>query len=277
MAKFMKTYFLCPTSDFIRPPPDGSLFLGSIIPSTSVPESSFNKDTTVPLVNMDQPIIETDWKKTVSTENKVGLGVYAQFLKNSGLGPEVDFERSSKRSNIFAFDEVKTVSFQPTPEYVAEAMKAPTVQYWLNEPRQRFSPIVSLYLITGMKIVKGAKIKYSTSEDTEVKANIGLDVPAWGLTAGPKGSWSRIDEDETEFNRDSEFVFAFRVKRLRITRKVKIEEYHKGAFLTIGKDEDGKETEPVLVDDMDGSEFENATAVQDATENDSVYCVPCDY
>ncbi|KAL6910521.1 hypothetical protein GGI43DRAFT_390375 [Trichoderma evansii] len=271
---FQKTYFLCPTSEFIRPPPDGPLFLGSIIPATTIPASSFNRATSVPLVNEAPPVIVTDWKKTVSAETKLGLGVYAQFLKSAGMGPEVNFERSNKTASVFAFDEVKTVSFEPTPEYVAEAMKAPAVQLWLKEPRQRFSPIVSLYLITGLKLVKGAKIKYSTSESSGGSVNLGLDVPAWGLTAGPKGSWTRNDDDETEFNRDSEFVFAFRVKRLRITRKVKTEDYNKGAFLSIGKDEDGNDTDPIVVDDMDGSSIENAMAVSDATEDDNVYCVP---
>ncbi|UKZ85977.1 uncharacterized protein TrAFT101_001817 [Trichoderma asperellum] len=271
---FKKTYFLCPTSDFIRPPPDGPLFLGSIIASTKAPDASFNRATSVPLVNVEPPIVETDWKKTVSAESKGGFGVYAQFLKNSGLGPEVEFDHSNKISSIFAFDEMTTVSFEPTPEYVAEAMKSSAVQYWLTEPRQRFSPIVSLYLVTGLKLVRGAKIKYSISESTEYVGNVGIDVPTFGLTVGPKGNWSKIEDDETEFNRKSEFVFAFRVKRIRITRKIKIEEYHKGAFLTIGKDEDDNEIEPVLVDDVDGSDFENATAVHDATENDNVYCVP---
>ncbi|KAK1245160.1 hypothetical protein MKX08_004789 [Trichoderma sp. CBMAI-0020] len=275
MAKQMKTYFLCPTSDFIPPPPEGGLFLGSIIPSTSVPESSFNREARVPLVNERSPMIETDWKKSFSTANKVSLGVFAQFLQTAGVGPEVDYDGSSKASSTFAFDELTTVSFEPTPEYVVEAMKAPTVQYWLNEPRQRFSPIVSLYLVTGMKLVKGAKIKYSSSESTGFSGNIGVNIPSLGLTVGPKGSWSRVEDDETEFNRASEFIFAFSVKRLRITRKVKIEEYHKGAFLSIGKDEDGKETEPILVDDVDGSSFENAIAVHDSAENESVYCVPC--
>ncbi|KAM0463711.1 hypothetical protein ACHAO4_000432 [Trichoderma viride] len=271
----MKTYFLCPTSDFIPPPPEGGLFLGSIIPSTSVPESSFNKGERVPLVNERSPMVETDWKKSFSTTDKVSLGVFAQFLQTVGVGPEVDYDGSSKASSAFAFDELTTVSFEPTPEYVAEAMKAPTVQYWLDQPRQRFSPIVSLYLVTGMKLVKGAKLKYSSSESTGISGNIGVNIPSFGLSFGPKGSWSRVEDDETEFNRASEFIFAFSVKRLRITRKVKIEEYHKGAFLSIGKDEDGKETDPILVDDMDGSSFENATAVHDSTENESVYCVPC--
>lgn len=274
---FKKTYFLCPTSDFIRPPPDGPLFLGSIIASTKAPEASFNRATSLPLVNVEPPIVETDWRKTVSAKSIAGLGVFTQFLANSGLlvlGPRSNVEHTSKTSSIFTFDEVTTLSFEPTPEYVAEAMKAPAVQYWLTEPRQRFSPIVSLYLITGMKLAKGANVKYKTSEGTEFTTHSGIDVPKFGLSAGLKGKWAKIEDDETEFKRKSEFVFAFRVKRIRITRKVTVEDYHKGAFLTIGKDEDDNEIGPISVDDVDGSDFENATVVHDATENDDVYCVP---
>lgn len=274
---FKKTYFLCPTSDFIRPPPDGPLFLGSIIASTKAPEASFNRATSLPLVNVEPPIVETDWKKTVSAKSKTGFGVFTQFLANSGLlvlGPESNVEHTGKTSSIFTFDEVTTLSFEPTLEYVAEAMKAPAVKLWLSEPRQRFSPIVSLYLITGMKLVKGANVKYKTSESTEFTTKFGIDVPRFGISAGLKGKWTKTEDDGTEFNRKSEFVFAFRVKRIRITRKIKVEEYHRGAFLTIGTDEDGNEIEPVLVDDVDGSDFENATVVHDETENDDVYCVP---
>lgn len=179
----------------------------------------------------------------------------------------MDIEHSGRTANTFAFDTVTTVSFEPTPEYVSEAVKAPAVQAYLREPKQRFAPIVSLFLVTAMKLVKGAKIKYSTSESTAFKANIGLDVAPLAMTFGPKGHWTKMNDDETEFNRDSEFVFAFRVKRLRFGHKVvKTEEYNKGAFMAIGKDEDDGETEPVLVDDVDGADMENARLVVDVAK-----------
>ncbi|UKZ79328.1 hypothetical protein TrVFT333_007078 [Trichoderma virens FT-333] len=221
------------------------------------------------------PVVETDWKKTISTERGFGLGVYAQFLLATvglPLGPEVNVERSNKTANAFAFDTVTTLAFEPTQEYVQEAIKAPAVQTWLREPRQKFSPVVSLFLVTGLKLVKGARIKYSTSRSTTATGNIGIDVPALGTTFGPKGHWVTANDDQTEFNRESEFVFAFRVKRLKFGRRLKVEDYNKGAFLAVdGGQEDG---ESVLVEDVDGSEIKTAKAVPDVTENGNVYCVP---
>lgn len=230
------------------------------------------------MANANPPVLETDWKKTISAETEFGLGVYAQFLQLAtgglGLGPDVDVEHSSRTANTFAFGTVTTVSFEPTSQYVDEAVRAPAVQAYLREPKQRFAPFVSLFLITGMKLVKGAKIKYSTSGSTAVTGHIGIDVAPLSMTFGPKGHWTRTNDAETEFNRDSEFVFAFRVKRLRLGRKVKTEDYNKGAFLAIGKDENDDETEPVLVDDVDGSDIENARLVSDVAENGNVYCIP---
>ncbi|KAI1821706.1 hypothetical protein F4861DRAFT_445232 [Xylaria intraflava] len=274
---FTKTYFLCPTSDFIHPPPLGPLYLGSIIRSTSTPQYPLNRANVVAVTNANPPVVETDWKKTVSAETGVGLGVYAQFLQlvTGGLGPrpEVDFEHSRRTANVFAFDTVTTLSFEPTQQYVDEAVKTPAVRAYLREPKQRLAPVVSLFLVTGIKLVKGAKIEYSTSRTTAVKGSIAADVSPHGMTFGPRGSWTKTKDAETKFHRDSEFVFAFRVKRLRFGRKVKIEECNKGAFLAIGKN-GNDEIESVLVDEVDGSDIENARLLPDVAENGNVYCVP---
>ena len=273
---FTKTYFLCPTSDFIFPPPEGPLQLGSIVRSTSAPQYPLNKASVVEVPEASPPIVETDWKKTISTENGLGLGVYAQFLRlaTGGLpiGPEGDLEHTKKTANTFAFDTVTTIAFEPTQEYVEEAVKAPAVQAWLKEPRQKFALVSELFIVTGMKIVKGAKIKYSSSQNTKVKGNIGIDVPPLGITFGPKGNWTSTNDDTTESTRESEFVFAFRVKRLRFGRRLKLEDYNKGAFMSIGGKEDNEKC--IVVEDVDGAEVKTAEAVPDVTEKGSVYCVP---
>jgi hypothetical protein len=273
---FTKLYFLCPTSDFIHPPPTGPLCLGSIIRVTSAPQYPLNRATVVAVTDAFPPVVETDWKKTVSSEKAFGFGVYAQFLQLATgglpLGPELDVDHSNKTANVFAFDTMTTLAFEPTQEYVEEAVKAPAVQTWLREPKQRFSPVCSLYLVTGMKLVKGAKIKYSTSRSTSVKGNIGVDVAPLGMTFGPKGQWTSADDDVTESNRESEFVCAFRVKRLKFGRRVKLEEYSKGAFMAVGGEKDDDEC--VLVEDVDSADIKTAEAVPDVTENGNVYCVP---
>ncbi|KAI6778503.1 uncharacterized protein J7T54_005027 [Emericellopsis cladophorae] len=273
---FTKTYFLCPTSDFIHPPPKGPLCLGSVIRSTSAPQYPLNRASVVPVADAFPPIVETDWKKTVFAEKGLGLGVYAQFLQLAtgglALGPEVDIEHSNTTADTFAFDTVTTLAFEPTQVYVEEAVKAPAVQAWLREPRQKFALVSELFLVTGMKLVKGAQIKYSTSQTTTVKGKLGIDMVALGMTFGPKGYWTGANGDATESNRESEFVFAFRVKRLKFGRRLKLEEYNKGAFMTIGgKKEDD---ECVLVGDVDGADIKTAEVVPDVTENGNVYCVP---
>lgn len=228
------------------------------------------------MTNANAPVVETNWKKTISNETGHGLGVYAQFLQlaTGGLGPGMNVEHSSRTASTFAFDTVTTIAFEPTPDYVDEAARAPAVQAYLREHNQRFAPAVSLFLVTGMKLVKGAKIKYSTSGNTGVAGNIGIDLTALGMSFGPKGHWTRTNSDETDFCRDSEFVFAFRVKRLSFGRKVKTEEYNKGAFLAIGKERDGNEAVPILVDDVDGSNIKNAKLILDVTEGNNDYVVP---
>ena len=273
---FTKTYFLCPTSDFILPPPEGPLQLGSIVHSTSAPQYPLNKASVVDVPNAIPPIVEKDWRKTVSAEDGLGLGVYAHFsrLATGGvpIGPEGNLERTKKTANTFAFDTVTTIAFEPTREYVEEAVKAPAVQAWLKEPRHKFARGRELFVVTGMKIVKGARMKYSSSQNTKVRANVGIDVPTLGVTLGPKGSWTSTNDDTTESTRESEFVFAFRVKRLRFGRRLKLEEYNKGAFMSIGGKEDDEEC--IVVEDVDGAEIKTAEAVPDVTENGNVYCVP---
>lgn len=267
---FTKTYFLCPTTDFIFPPPTGPLCLGSIIRSTSEPQNPLNKASAVAVPNAFPPIVETDWKKTVSTETGVGLGVYAQFLQLATGGLEV--EHSNKQMSTFAFDTMTTLSFEPTQEYIEEAVRAPAVQAWLQKPRQRFALVNALYLVTGMKLVKGAKIKYATSQSTAVKENVGIGVTALGATVGANGHWKRANEDAAESNREDEFVFAFRVKKLKFGRRVNPKDYSKGAYMNIGGQEDKGRC--VSVEDVDGAGIKNAKAVPDETENEILYCVP---
>ncbi|KAH7188140.1 uncharacterized protein B0J16DRAFT_336491 [Fusarium flagelliforme] len=272
---FPKTYFLCPTSNIIPPPPTGTLCLGSIIHSTSTPQYPLNRGCIVPVTDEFPPAEETDWKKTVSNERGQSLGVYAQFLQVAtgglSLGPEVNVEHSNKSESTFAFDRLTTLAFEPTQTYVEESIKAPAVKDWLGQRRQRLSLVNELFMVTGIKIVKGAKIKYTTSKSTTAKGNIGVDVPALGITFGPKGHWTSSNDETTESNRESEFVFAFCVKRLRFGRRLKLQEYTTGAFMTIGGKKDDDEC--VLVEEVDGANIKTAELAIDETESRDVYCV----
>ncbi|KAK5453819.1 hypothetical protein LTR55_012149, partial [Exophiala xenobiotica] len=60
--------------------------------------------------------------------------------------------------------------------------------------------------------------------------------------------------------------------RLKFGRRLKLKEYNKGAFMSVGGKKDDDEC--VLVEDVDGADIKTAEAVSDVTENGNVYCVP---
>ena len=101
---------------------------------------------------------------------------------------------------------------------------------------------------------------------------VGVGMTAVGTSLGARGYWTSVDEDVTESYRESEFVFAFRVKRLKFGRRLKLEDYTKGAFMAVGGEK--ADDECVLVEDVDGADIQTAEAVPDVTENGNVYCVP---
>jgi hypothetical protein len=258
-----KTYFLCPLSEHFSPPPAGPLHLGSIICSVSEPQLSLNKSNIVPIANLNPLTVETNWMKTITEDKKPRSDRRDTFLQLAKRGSGMYAKHTSREKVIFECGTVTTISFEPTPQYVAEAMKIPAVKAWLREPKQRLAPIVSLYLVTGMKLAKSAKVKYSISVNTTIKAHIRTSTgrSLTGLITGAKGCYIRTYDDEMESEQDAEFAFAFRVKRLsfRYGRDVKIEEFTEGACLRDAEDDNGCEMESVSLDGADGSNAGNVS------------------
>lgn len=81
MSTFKKTYFLPPTFELTLLPPEGSLFLGSIICSVSRPELSLNKSNYVPVANLDPPVVETDCLYTITEHRKPRSRGHDEFLR----------------------------------------------------------------------------------------------------------------------------------------------------------------------------------------------------
>lgn len=263
MSEFKKTYFLPPTLEFICPPPDGSLFLGSIICSVSKPELCLNKSNIVPMADSSTTAVETNCLYTIAEDRKPRSRLRETFLQLAKEGSGVYIKHWSRQKYSFRCGTVTTISFEPTTQYVAEAVKAPAVKAWLKEPKQRLAPVVSLYLVTGMKIAKDAKVKYSISTNTTIKEHIrtttGLSLPESSF--GAKGSYVADCDDETQFKRESEFIFAFRVKKLTFKhgRDVKMEDFTKGACLESAEGENGSEIASILLDDADSSSVGNVS------------------
>ncbi len=235
MSNPKKVYFLPPTWDYH---PDGPIQLGSIIASPNAPADALNASERVALA---QDAIFPPTNKagvTWSTESLHAghYGLWTKFLAPlSGLGIDVGAGHTSQQELKYAFDSVETTEFIPTPDYLERAMAAPGVRIFLESSRFR----KHVYMITAVKIVRGAKAKAMRSRQLSGELKIALDGTMTGAPAnlGPELSGKWKTKEGGSFDSASDFVFAFRLRKIVVHRSGRVtqSEHISGAMYEYGK------------------------------------------
>lgn len=254
MAVAKKTYHLLSAFD-MKPPPSGPLGLGSILSAPDDPYQPLNQlPLTVPIPpDAINTIVETAWQKTITSSTNVSGGVYASFLQNGILGAEISSKRETSSENVYAFDTMTTVSFQPDEQFVARLVRSSVpIQRYMDASWYRRRPV---YIVVGYKAVKGARIKNTLSQTWGANMNLGVDLTSMGVPVhvGPQANIDGRDGDETERGSADEMLFAYRLREVKWKKgTVSMKSYDKGAFL--GADEDDSDDEPGFEVDRVGKE-----------------------
>lgn len=98
----------------------------------------------------------------------------------------------------------------------------------------------SIYMITGVKIVRGAQVKETIERGFGGDTEVGVDATMVGVpvSVGPKLEASKENKREISFSGSSDFVFAYRLRKIRYRegKPLKQDEYVNGALL--GRDEE---------------------------------------
>ncbi|KAK4225006.1 hypothetical protein QBC38DRAFT_531765 [Podospora fimiseda] len=209
MSNQKETYFLCPTWDYHSQ--EGPIQLGNIIISPNNPTIVLNSP------NCPRPTSDTLFPPTT----KVGetwspskfhsgrYGIWTQFLSLTlGVGADISVEHSKTIQNTFHFRSMETIQFIPTTEYLEQALAAsPTALEYLR--RSRFKK--HLYVVTSVKIARGASAKSLHSSSGGLETKIGIDD-------------------------SSDFVFAFGLRKVVVEKAgkpgqtLRQSEYTKGAM-----------------------------------------------
>ncbi|ROV88892.1 hypothetical protein VSDG_08920 [Cytospora chrysosperma] len=211
MSNLKKTYFLCPNWDYH---PDGPVQLGNIIMSPENPAQALNDfERHPPTQSSIFPATTKSgvtWTKEKSHSVKYGL--WTEFLSFiSGLGVDASVDHNVALKQTFSFDSISTTEFSPTPEYLIQSMSAPAVVDYIK--KSRFNKHV--YMITALKIVRGAKAEIKHERSIEGQLGATLDGTSSGvpLSGGPGIGGKRNDRDITSFEGSSDFVFAYRLRK----------------------------------------------------------------
>jgi len=247
MAK-LKTYIVAPNYTTRSPPPDyyavddggegsnnagigakappaGALCLGDIIRDPLQPQLiPLNRLSRLPIPAADllPPDVKTDFTATRRTLLSGRLGLHAILLAALGLpGAATDASLALSRTteDVISAARLETLEFLPSDAFVRDAMTLqPDVRAYLDGSASGRRPPPPLYMVTGLKVVRGASVRSEAGSAAE--GGLGVGLPLGSATARVL-DFSRTRAEGMSFEGSTDFVLAFRVNKVL---------YRKGVF-----------------------------------------------
>jgi hypothetical protein len=272
------TYFLAPP----RPcPPDGPIRLGAIIPSPRQPDEPLYLSPLPPQSDTSK-FTEHNWSGSFIKNSSTHFGVWTSFLEcvlGVGADVAVGLDKSSHQS--WEVEKMTTQTFHPSREFLEQAVAHEDVKRYITEYRFR----EKIYMITGVMIASSTKMSSEKLEEKGFHVHAGVDATAWTgvpISVGPEGNWKRKVQISESSQRANDFVFAYRIREVKIGRKGGIKSnklYDKGALFDTEKKRKEEEQYEIEVEGMsneleaDDVEAESREVRQDGEDEVDEECV----
>jgi hypothetical protein len=205
--KARKTYFLVPPSSS---PVVGSIVLGNVISDPILPADAVNQRPVVfpSSIPICYSIPLKNWKWSRAQEVKVSGGIFAQFV--GALDFEISARKDKETKREYFCKELETQSFQISAEYIGLLRALPEVQAKIIRRE-------NLYVITGIKIAKGATVNEEAFKSLGFRLSTTVDLTALGgapVRVGPQAEFDRSIPERFEYNIEEDFVFAYRLEEV---------------------------------------------------------------
>jgi hypothetical protein len=203
-------------------PPD-SVLLGSIIETPQFPDAILNKGQIVPIPE-PTPVIHANWKDTVEHVKKGKIGIWARLVQIIGVVGEIGASGNNDDSYGYSFEKLETRSFFPDQTYLNEALQKSRIKLYLE-----VSEHAPIYMVTGVKVVRGANstVKTAMAKNREAHANLGVSATVFGaaVSIGPEAKGSTSQKQTVSFGGPSDvgdltdFVIGYRLRLIEFTEK----------------------------------------------------------
>ncbi|KAI1092505.1 hypothetical protein F5B19DRAFT_203450 [Rostrohypoxylon terebratum] len=164
-----------------------------------------------------------DFKWIRERENGKKLGVWATFLDRLvGVGLNLGHERVKSIHDLYTFENIHTREAYPSREYVEKMVKMDPVKKYL----ERFDFEKHVYIVVGTKTVSGSTVKELARKNVSTDMEFSVNATPAGTPAvlGPGLNFSSKIEDTLKFDGSTNFVFAFRIRKIIVNRKFEIED-----------------------------------------------------
>ena len=209
-----KTFFAAPNFDYT---PDGLIQLGQIIIDHKAPGKA--------ICGPHEPLPKTysshfdDWEQEKTRALNGSVGIFAQCLAVLlGFGADISVNFAKEDDTLLKFRKLETFVIEPSRKYIEASMRmAPVQDFLLENPKSH-----SLFMITGIKIARGAECTKRRNRTGGVEGTASVDLTnttGVPVSVGSQGSLSRRREHRETFSGSSDFIFAYRLCRVSVRRK----------------------------------------------------------
>jgi hypothetical protein len=208
MASVAKTYFLAPSWD-LRPT---DLVLGSVVANFKDPSRSLYIPSPPHSIGskISSPAPSRDVQGIVKQSNAWSAGLFANFVRIITFGAAANASSNSSTNITFTCEKMESRWFAPSSDFVQQATKHSAVAEYLDI----CGPGTSVFMITGVKIVRGARITTVDDSGLRLQAHLGVEIPAAETTIGPKASRKRKELVRVARDVPGPVVFAYEVDRI---------------------------------------------------------------
>lgn len=215
--------------------PDGHVQLGTIVLDLKQLEAINGGD--IPPISSDGLYKNESkgFQTTISSDRDLELGFWAKIFTPASFGAEVSGGRQNNFETNVYVQQLETSYFFPSIEYISSALQRPSLKTYLQITRKKYP----VYMITGLKIARGATWQSSRAQKNNVALGLSLPDPLAGVVElGPKVNNSVASSSSTQVEDAGDFVLAYRATKIWYNGldRMKTERYLKGATMA-GDDE----------------------------------------
>lgn len=261
MSANIPTYIPSPNWDI--PADSDIVVLGRLIKDPKNPQSQIPKSSADPIP--PKKVYEGEkprWQTTLDQTRSGKIGIWAKCLQI--VGGQLSLSQLKTAIEDHKFSHLETKYFLPDDEYLSQALEDAGVQAYFQVHNWR-KPV---YLITGIKIARGASVSTESSKVRSTKAELKVDGSSLGVPVevGPEASWESKYKRGISYAGSTDYIFAYQLTRIKFKRggqKSVSESFVKGAVF--GRDK-GDDVAGLALQDSYDIEEENGLGFPDILE-----------